>query len=240
MAAPALILSEFKLPEIKLPTLKLGLALGFAFITQEVATQLQATQSSDLTNPYLRDRARLLALQKVEAPACVISANLDRPENECESLKHLQGDFTRSSFDQKLKNLLLKRHAHRSVKQTEEIVTIFCEYLRMPQIYMRLAFKPLLLGGFQRWKSEGLIQAETVIYTPNLVSLTEDDEEVKAALNRDFVVERITALQNPLFAASETVDPEIIGMCYSNNCSKHAEHIQQLHPEFPFLKIQCK
>lgn len=240
---------------VELPSECIFLALGFGFITEAVAAQLKDSQASDLTNPYVRDRARLLALQQhlrsrltvIDSPhlqtphkqtkPVVVSINLDRPVNDCEPGQHIRGNFTRPEID----ILLAKRLAPPSSDTTPTIVSaVFCEYLRMPTAYMRQVFVPFISTTFPRWKRHGFVDTKTMLVVPNLHSMIRDNDEVVAALRDLYDVRFLTAAENDMYVASDSVDPSIVGVSHLTECATHADHLKQLDHEYPFLSLHLK
>ena len=198
--------------EASLPPRPRVLVLGMAFVT-EVFARLAAQHARQSTsNPYHRDRARLLALSERYD---VLTMNADAEERHCEPGQHCQAYWSR-------------RGALSMVQRFPSFARldmVLLDYFRFPGEYMRTAYGCVFRDVLPTLRAEGMVTDATIIVVPHL------DPIFLRPLGTSRRVEPISAQNNPLFVATEQVEQKDLGD-FTND-----SQVLQLHSLLPFVRV---
>jgi hypothetical protein len=212
---------------------QVALVLGMAFISESYAAEGAAAAQQGTTVAVVRDRARLLELEKMGTS--VISFNSENTAVQCSPQRHLHARFDRRAVSELIKTF--------GTKGQLALDAIYGDYFRFPTAYMRAAFHSFLRSMLPELIQQGVMGIDTQLILPNLRG--EDlftEARAKTAFKRSerpnccgLSFEPITAQQNPLFVATERVADETVLGGYSNE-----SELEQLHPTHPFMRIRIR
>jgi hypothetical protein len=195
---------------------KCVLVFGMAFVTSSFSFSASYSVKKNTSNPYVRDRARLLSLASLGYN--IITCNENIEEKSCEEGHHFQASFSR-------------RAGRRYAEQFPIVLNyIFLDYFRFPGVYMRQAYRHLLTGMLIEMRKYGVINGETLIYVPSLPGLLNEIDNHQAVES----IIGITADNYPLYVATDRVEQQELGN-YTN-----LQEIEQLDKNNPFVILKFK
>jgi hypothetical protein len=209
------------------------LVLGMAFISASYAAEGAASEKQGTTNAGVRDRARLLELQRLSGET-IISMNNVHLAKQCEQQRHLYARFDRRAVSELIDNF---------GKDGRLVLdAIYADYFRFPTAYMRDAYSEFLRSMLPALIASGVIGVGTQLIMPNLAGLL---DAMRAGPKRmfqrpaglpscrlSFVL--IAADDYPLYVATTSAEvafPDAFG-AFSN-----AREIDQLDAVLPFVRI---
>jgi hypothetical protein len=204
------------------------LVLGMAFVCNNFAEQSDA--KSQTTIAALRDRARLLELEKA-GNFRIVSLNKDQTANQCNPQRHLFAHFDRRAVGELIKTF--------GTKGQLSMDAIYADYFRFPGAYLRDAYEPFLRSMLPELIARGVMDLHTQLIIPNFAGLL-DGIRVQVFKRAGGLpdcrlsLEPIVANDYPLFAATtaaEGASPDAFGG-FTN-----AHEIERLHAAHPFVRI---
>jgi hypothetical protein len=187
------------------------LVFGMIFLNEETATRYHLNAYKDVMNAGVRDRARLIQLQK-QYPTIITCADKEQPEN-CLPNLHINAAWSKRGAGS-ISNKIGKNNA---------LDAICIDYFRFPPGYLEVILQ-VLDQVFPRLVADHIITSKTVIYLPNIPAV---HEKLK-----DKTYVPIDAIDNPLFKATETTDQELLGG-YTNQ-----SETRKFNKMKPFLRVQ--
>jgi hypothetical protein len=205
------------------------LVIGMAFVKTSYIDKCHTRTGT--TDPYVRDRRRLLALER-DFHVRVISVNSERPAIECEPDQHVETSIGRRSN----RSIMALRE---KLKMTRPFSAVFVDYFRMPSDYMRPIITTLFSECIDPWIKTGIISDSTRVYLPNEIGL---HETFYPTLTPRFQCTYTS--YNPLSIVSERAyqdaqSSDMFGGC--SNADALAQHSKTGKPqEFDFICVQIR
>ena len=197
------------------------LVLGMAFVTASFSSHASLHTSKQTSNPYQRDRSRLMCLQAAGYDVLTMSA--DREEAVCEVGRHCQARFTRrGTLD------LCRRFA----SSWAPLSAVCMDYFRFPGEYMRQAYAGVFREVLPCLYAQGMIDQYTTVYAPYLDNTFLLGLHPLLATHSISAVIPVSAEHNPLYTATSHTAQQQLGD-FTN-----ASQIQQLLPHSPFVAIR--
>lgn len=192
------------------------LVCGMAFVNNEYEVKSRITNG--VTSAVLRDRARLLRLEK-NHKLNIITMNDTHSETICEPKKHICGSFSARTI----------KNNYDFLKENAPLKSIFLDYFRFPSSYMIKAYKPFITEMIPALLEKSAIDLSTEITLPNFPPLMTILENQKLFSFK--IIRFLDAKEYILFSETEFIDSEYLGGY------KNVEQIKQLDKIKPFVVI---
>lgn len=217
------------------------LILGMAFVSAEFEAMSVARPGTTVS--AVRDRARLLELQRKNPHMKIITLNDNQTAEQCAPAQHVHAKFDQRSAKE-LKGLFSSSFRY-----------IYCDYFRFPGEYMRGAYGSFMRSMLPKLIELGLMSFDTELIMPNLSGLLKELQHVRlmssttstsldaSAASSSKATTMTTqpcflhytslaAADYPLYAATDRIAPDTLGG-FTN-----LQEIVQLDQLSPFMTIR--